>query len=423
MYTLQKNIENKNANCVDNLFLAISCMVFTVKQVSRKKPGKKSVNLHLELINKVDKLIKEHNSDSFSIKSNSNQEMNDSKNGYTIEQRPRLNRKINMSEIKVKQNNDFTTDSTIIEEIDPDLSFANNHGSKFVSNSEFVDNFQPMNETLEARTEIIDLSAFSKGNINSPEKSSFINDGKKIDAINTKEFDEKKSGEKAKMAFKSTEKSNDKLKGDYMKNSGLKKDIKTKESNYKESINYTSFEDTLKDLDEREKELKRKRQELLKKEKEAKKLRKLEEKKMKLEEREKAKAALKAKKELEIIKKRQEKELKKRELEEERLKKLELQVLAAEKIKKERESLLVEKEKEKEQQQLKKIEAEKTITASTEEEHEKKSEPTLLDDDVKKLLVITNNLLGEFPDEVIDKFVESEDFELYSKVLQKYKIK
>ncbi len=422
MYTLQKNIENRKANCVDNFFLAISCMILTVKQVSRKRPEKKSVNLHLELINKVDKLIKAHNSDSFSIKSDTNQEINDSNNGYTIEQRPRLNRKINMSEVKVKQNNNFTTNSTIIEEIDPDLSFANNHGSKFVSNSEFVNNFKPMNETLEARTEIIDLSAFSKGNINSSEKSPPINDSEKIEGFNTKEFDEK-SGEKAKMAFKSPEKSNDKLKGDYMKNSGLKKEIKTKESNYKESINSTSFEDTLKDLDEREKELKRKRLELIKKEKEAKKLRKLEEKKMKLEEREKAKAALKAKKELEIIKKRQEKEHKKREVEEERLKKLELQLLAAEKIKKERESLLAEKEKEKELQQLKKIEAEKTITASTEEEHEKKSEPTLLDDDVKKLLVITNNLLGELPDEVIDKFVESEDFELYSKVLQKYKIK
>jgi hypothetical protein len=60
------------------------------------------------------------------------------------------------------------------------------------------------------------------------------------------------------------------------------------------------------------------------------------------------------------------------------------------------------------------------------EEHEKtdeKPEPTLLDEDVKKLLVITDNLLGDLPEEVIDKFAQSEDFKLYSKVLSRYKIK
>ena len=54
---------------------------------------------------------------------------------------------------------------------------------------------------------------------------------------------------------------------------------------------------------------------------------------------------------------------------------------------------------------------------------EEELESTLLDEDVKKLLVITDNLLGELPEEVIDKFAQSEDFELYSKVFQKYKIK
>jgi hypothetical protein len=423
MYTLLKNIEKKKASYVDNLLLSISGMVFTVKQGPQKKQRKKSVNLHLELINKVDKLIKEHNSDSFSIKSNLNQEMQVSDNNQTIEKRPGLKRKINLSEIKVKQHNDSLPVGTIIEEIDPEISFANNHGSKFVANPEITNNFQPMNGSLDARTEIIDLSSFSDENINSHANNSFINDGKKIDVINTKEFVEKKSGEETKMTLKSPEKSNDKGQANYMKNSGLKEENKTKESGYKDSNNTSDFENTLKALDEKEKELKRKKQELLKKEKEAKKLRKLEAKKMKLEEREKAKAALKAKKEMEIIKKRQEKELKKKAQEEERLKKLELQVLAAEKIKKEREAFSTEQQKEEEQQQLEKIKVEKTTIASKEEEFEKKEESTLLDDDIKKLLIITNNLLGELPDEVIDKFVESEDFELYSKVLQKYKIK
>jgi len=425
MYTLQKNIENKKANRVDNLILAVSSMVFTTKQVSQKKPGKKSVNLHLELINKIDKLIKEHNNDSFSIESDTNQEINVAENGHTIEQRPHLNRKIKMSEAKVNQkpHNDLTASGTIIEEIDPDLSFANNHGSKFVSNSKFSDNFQPMNEKLDARMEIIDLSAFSEDNINPQQKSQFINNGKKNDIINTKEFDEKKSYQEAKITFKSQEKSDDKGKANYLKNAKLKRENKSESSNYKESNNTSNFENKLKKLEEEEEELKRKRQELIEREKEAKKLKKLEAKKMKLEARERTKAAIKAKRELEIIKKRQEKELQKKEKEEEKLKKLELKKLEEEKAIRERYEKLAEKQKEKEQQLLEKIQAEKTITTPKEEEYEKKPEETLLDNDVKKLLVITNNLLGELPEEVIDKFVESEDFELYSKVLQKYKIK
>ena len=54
---------------------------------------------------------------------------------------------------------------------------------------------------------------------------------------------------------------------------------------------------------------------------------------------------------------------------------------------------------------------------------DEKPEPTLLDEDIKKLLVITDDLLGELPEEVINKFAQSDDFKLYSKVLSKYKIK
>ncbi len=62
----------------------------------------------------------------------------------------------------------------------------------------------------------------------------------------------------------------------------------------------------------------------------------------------------------------------------------------------------------------KKIVEEKTDTVE---------DKTLLDEDVKKLLVIVDDLLGELPDEVIKKFVESDDFLLYEKVMRKYNIK
>jgi len=52
-----------------------------------------------------------------------------------------------------------------------------------------------------------------------------------------------------------------------------------------------------------------------------------------------------------------------------------------------------------------------------------KKEDFILDEDVKKILLMTDNLLGKLPEEVIDEFVKSKDFALYEKVINKYKIK
>ena len=54
---------------------------------------------------------------------------------------------------------------------------------------------------------------------------------------------------------------------------------------------------------------------------------------------------------------------------------------------------------------------------------EVEKENPLLDDEIKKVLEITDNLLGKLPEEIIDEFVKSKDFELYEKIIRKYKIK
>jgi len=46
-----------------------------------------------------------------------------------------------------------------------------------------------------------------------------------------------------------------------------------------------------------------------------------------------------------------------------------------------------------------------------------------LDEDIKKILLMTDTLLGELPEGVINQFMQSEEFELYQKVLNKYKVK
>ena len=55
---------------------------------------------------------------------------------------------------------------------------------------------------------------------------------------------------------------------------------------------------------------------------------------------------------------------------------------------------------------------------------DKKIEETpTLDDDIIEVLRITDDLLAKLPDDVIENFAKSKNFELYEKVLNKYKIK
>jgi hypothetical protein len=53
-----------------------------------------------------------------------------------------------------------------------------------------------------------------------------------------------------------------------------------------------------------------------------------------------------------------------------------------------------------------------------------KHPPVLLfDDDLIKVLHMTDSLLGELPDDILNDFIESKDYKLYEKVMNKYKIK
>lgn len=48
-------------------------------------------------------------------------------------------------------------------------------------------------------------------------------------------------------------------------------------------------------------------------------------------------------------------------------------------------------------------------------------EKTLFDEDIKKVLLITDNLLEKLPEDVINEFIKSKDFELYERVINKIK--
>lgn len=50
-----------------------------------------------------------------------------------------------------------------------------------------------------------------------------------------------------------------------------------------------------------------------------------------------------------------------------------------------------------------------------------KEKGSSIDEDTRKVLKITDNLLEKLPDDEIDKFAKSKDFELYKKVMEKIK--
>ena len=70
-----------------------------------------------------------------------------------------------------------------------------------------------------------------------------------------------------------------------------------------------------------------------------------------------------------------------------------------------------------------------TKPAKTKEKHSlfKKNTTTLesleIDNDLLKFLQLTDTLLGQLPDDVIDQFAHSDDFQLYEKIMAKYHVK
>jgi len=215
----------------------------------------------------------------------------------------------------------------------------------------------------------------------------------------------------------------------------------TTNKNNEPTLAKIELEETKKEIERKKKELeeaikKEKEKELkVKKEEEEKrkleKLRKTELKKKLKEEKTKQKLAKKAQlekeKELKKLQLENEKELKKAQLEKEKeLKKRELELKKQElELKKQEliQGIKPEPESEPEQKVTEEEKLPPELTDVIEEKNEYTPENITLDEDVAKLLPIIDSLFEKLPEEVVDEFTKSEYFELYEKVLLKYKNK
>jgi hypothetical protein len=179
-----------------------------------------------------------------------------------------------------------------------------------------------------------------------------------------------------------------------------------------------------------------------------------EEKRLKIQRKLKAKAELAEQKEKKKQEKLKAKELILKKKEEEKQKKLQMKKAAEVALRNEKELALKFKEKEKqkklkvktalaeEKERLKKLEEKKKQKAKSKTEKktskiskeepkinikhninlkENSSEVLSMDEDVIKFLKIADDLLEKLPDDVIDEFAKSKDFEVYERVINKYK--
>ena len=175
MPPLQKNKKIKQANQVDNPLLPVTGMVFSRKPISKEKLEESTIDFHLEIINKIDKLLKEHESETFSLDSITEQQTCNSPEEPPVEARDPLSKKIGLSEVKIgtKPDDIFTNMETIPEEFKTDLSVINNPNFKFVTTLDFKEDIPQMKETENERIEIIDLGSLSIGDV-TPQKISIL---------------------------------------------------------------------------------------------------------------------------------------------------------------------------------------------------------------------------------------------------------
>jgi hypothetical protein len=117
-------------------------------------------------------------------------------------------------------------------------------------------------------------------------------------------------------------------------------------------------------------------------------------------------------------------DIKKLEKEQMRLRRLEIrQARIEERLRKKQEKRAL-KIKQKEQQLKQKEEKNQHENEENTFSNKEKYTPSLeFDEEIKKVLLMTDTLLEELPDDVLDDFMHSEDFRLYAKVLNKFKAK
>lgn len=114
----------------------------------------------------------------------------------------------------------------------------------------------------------------------------------------------------------------------------------------------------------------------------------------------------------------------KKEKQQQKLKAKQQKMFEKQKKKQQKQQLIEQLLKAKQQQKQNKPFFQKNTKTTQPTQHQttpSHNQQTPSDDDLIQVLLLTDELLGKLPEEVINEFVQSDDFKLYEKVLSKYK--
>ena len=243
---IQTNKKVRQANQIGIILPAV-CMDFSRKSVPKEKSEEHSINIHLELINKIDRLLKEHEGETLSEEPDHQQQISDFPEESSIEIRAPLNKIVELSELTLEKKPDdiFSRKETILVEFKPDFPITNNPDFRYVTALDSTENILRIKDEDNERIEIIDLSSLMVGKTTVQRKSTLILDkdqvkeeqtsnnsknksdsdkiqNKKVEIVDTRKFGNKKQTNKIATAMKQSKEIEEKSRVYYLKTSKQK---------------------------------------------------------------------------------------------------------------------------------------------------------------------------------------------------------
>jgi hypothetical protein len=429
------------------------------KKTLQDKPKENSLDFHLDIINKIDKLLAEHNLEPQPVDTFHTPSIVQTPPSIPIEPRPPLNKTLAHQEIawepQIQQLQ--ATTQTIPEEFKTELTI--NPEFRFITRQELIDTLSQEQQSQKDHIEIIDVNALREENTTIQKNIDFmdiknqtdeipssfiINDvfnkqhhHKKIEIIDARTLKQKIYEDALTASTKQAEQIDNKAKLYFLNKSSS--DKKQKKLGVEQAYIPDDFEERWKKLkekqskDEEKQQQEEKRNKLLKQD--PKKFEEIVINKTKPQEKKQGLFHQEKKIPTDIHHTEPNSNHKELEKEQMRLQRLEMrQARIEERLRKKREKH-EQKIKQKQQQLQQKKEQEQQLNQKEDKKQPQKIEKDTFfakeknlqslefDEDVKKVLLMTDTLLEELPEDILTDFMHSEDFKLYAKVLNKYKAK
>ncbi|MBN1280255.1 MAG: hypothetical protein JXA00_01255 [Candidatus Thermoplasmatota archaeon] len=425
------------------LILPLTSMVVPPQPPRRTTP-RPPLDLHLELIKKIDTLLAEHDMDTTTQASCEPPIHVPSTPPLPIEPRPPLHKTLSTGELSWQPPSTPAPVQTMTSgEFASELSLHPEF--KFISSQEFTDEYLTIQTPPQQhRVEIIDLTMLANAHTTQPLKQTTASSAPQtttIPPVNkakpaTAHLPQKHTYNTAVAAAMKQNDDIDKKSQLYYLNS---KQQKTQKKEHYIPVDFDQRTQQIREQQQKELQRKQEEEEKIRKQlqKEQEKLEKLHAKKAEREQKKQEKKhteppAPKHQPEV-TTKDKDEKQRLKEQQKQQKLQEHQAKLQEKQRKKQEKQALKDHLKQQKQQQKLVKqqqAEAHKHAVPQHPDEPKKRYLPSRkpaetpeLDEDIINLLRVTDTLLGELPEDVINRFAESKDFALYEKVMTKYHIK